>query len=76
MSDGRAGLWPSPARPSTRLREPRANISERGNMTKPAPKSERDKAERLAAALRENLKRRKAQSRETQNQDANQPAKE
>ena len=35
------------------------------------------KAERLAAALRENLKRRKAQSREAQpNQDPTQAAKE
>jgi hypothetical protein len=29
-------------------------------------KTEKDKAERLAAALRENLKRRKAQAREAQ----------
>ena len=36
-----------------------------------------DKAERLAAALRENLKRRKAQVREAQaNKDPSQPAKE
>ena len=36
-----------------------------------------DKGERLAAALRENLKRRKAQSRETQpKKDPTQPAKE
>jgi hypothetical protein len=40
--------------------------------------AEKDKkAERLAAALRENLKRRKAQSREVQpNKDPIQPAKE
>ena len=40
-------------------------------------KGEKDKAERLAAALRENLKRRKAQSREAQaKKDPIQPAKE
>jgi hypothetical protein len=39
-------------------------------------KGEKDKAERLAAALRENLKRRKAQSREVQKKDPTQPAKE
>ena len=36
-----------------------------------------EKAERLAAALRENLRKRKAQSREAQpNKDPTQPAKE
>ena len=38
-----------------------------------------DKAERLAAALRENLRRRKAQAREAEdqaNKDPNQPASE
>jgi hypothetical protein len=35
-----------------------------------------EKAERLAAALRENLKRRKAQSREAQKSEPTQPAKE
>jgi hypothetical protein len=40
-------------------------------------KAEQDKADRLAAALRENLKRRKAQSREVQvKSDPTQPAKE
>ena len=40
-------------------------------------RSDEDKAERLAAALRENLKRRKAQSREAQaKKDPTQPAKE
>ena len=40
-------------------------------------KGNQDKAERLAAALRENLKRRKAQSREAQpKKDPTQPAKE
>jgi hypothetical protein len=40
-------------------------------------KSKDDKAERLAAALRENLKRRKAQSREAQpKNDPTQAAKE
>ena len=40
-------------------------------------KSKDDKAERLAAALRENLKRRKAQSREVQpKKDPTQAAKE
>ena len=42
-------------------------------MTKENP----DKAERLAAALRENLKRRKAQARDAQpNKEATQAAKE
>jgi len=45
-------------------------------------KADQDKAERLAAALRENLKRRKAQRRETtpreaqEKMDPTQPAKE
>ena len=34
------------------------------------------KAERLAAALRENLRRRKSQAREVQNKEPSQPAKE
>ena len=59
MSEGRAGLWPRAAQPSTRLRGELGNIS-RWGMTK----GKDDKAERLAAALRENLRRRKAQARE------------
>jgi hypothetical protein len=40
-------------------------------------KADKEKAERLAAALRENLKRRKAQSRESQpKRDPTQAAKE
>ena len=40
-------------------------------------KADNDKAERLAAALRENLKRRKAQAREAQpKKDPTQPANE
>ena len=40
-------------------------------------KQDRDRAERLAAALRENLRKRKAQARETQpNKEPNQPASE
>jgi hypothetical protein len=40
-------------------------------------KTEKDKEERLAAALRENLRRRKAQARETQpKKDPTQPASE
>jgi hypothetical protein len=40
-------------------------------------KGDKDKQERLAAALRENLKRRKAQSRDAQpNKDPSQAAKE
>ena len=39
-------------------------------------KAEKDKAERLATALRENLKRRKAQAREVQKSEPTQPAKE
>ncbi len=40
-------------------------------------KNDKDKAERLAAALRENLRKRKAQARETQpKKDPNQPASE
>lgn len=78
MSEGRAGLWLSPARPSTRLRSPPTNISAHGDMTT----GDKDKAERLAAALRENLRRRKAQAREAapresqEKKDPNQPAKE
>ena len=40
-------------------------------------KGDKDKAERLAAALRENLKRRKVQSRDSQpKKEPTQPAKE
>ena len=40
-------------------------------------KADKDKGERLAAALRENLRRRKAQAREAQpNKEPAQPAKE
>jgi hypothetical protein len=40
-------------------------------------KDDKDKAERLAAALRENLRRRKAQSRDSQpKSEPTQPAKE
>ena len=40
-------------------------------------KADQDKAERLAAALRENLRKRKAQAREAQpNKDPSQAAKE
>ena len=35
-----------------------------------------DKAERLAAALRENLRKRKAQARDAQKKEPTQPAKE
>ena len=73
MSEGRAGLWLLPAFPSTRLRRAPHNISRCCEM----PKQDKDKAERLAAALRENLKRRKAQSREAQpKKDTTQPASE
>ncbi len=41
-------------------------------MTKPDPKRD----ERLAAALRDNLRRRKAQARSDQNKDETQPASE
>jgi hypothetical protein len=72
MSEGRAGLWLTPSQPSTRLPDGNANISASG-MTK----GEKDKAERLAAALRENLRRRKAQAREAQpKKDPTQAAKE
>ena len=58
--------------PSTRLRTRRANISPLG-MTK----ADKDKAERLAAALRENLRRRKSQAREQdQKKDPTQAASE
>jgi hypothetical protein len=41
------------------------------------PKPDKDKQERLAAALRENLRRRKAQARDAQpKKDPNQPASE
>jgi hypothetical protein len=40
-------------------------------------KGNQDKSERLAAALRENLRRRKTQARDTQpNKEPTQPAKE
>jgi len=56
--------------PSTRLLGRPANISA-SYMAKD------EKAERLAAALRENLKRRKTQAREAQEKkDPTQPAKE
>jgi hypothetical protein len=56
--------------PSTRLRTGRANIS-------PAVMIKSDKEERLAAALRENLRRRKAQARnEDQKKDPTQAASE
>ena len=72
MSEGRAGLWPRVGQPSTRLRGARRNIS-RWEMTK----GKDDKAERLAAALRENLRRRKAQAGEAQpKKDPTQAAKE
>ncbi len=45
---------------------PLPGILAAGAMTKGDAKSLRDKEERLAAALRENLRRRKAQSREAQ----------
>ena len=55
---------------------PAANISADGDDQGDA-KNSGDKAERLAAALRENLKRRKAQSREAQaKKEPTQPAKE
>ena len=69
MSEGRAGLWLVAAFPSTRLRRTPANIS-------PPNMAKDDKAERLAAALRENLRKRKAQAREAQKKDPTQPAKE
>ncbi len=42
------------------------------NMTR----QDKERAERLAAALRENLKRRKTQAREAQKSEPTQPAKE
>ena len=39
-------------------------------------KADKEKAERLAGALRENLRRRKAQARDTQKNEPTQPAKE
>ena len=39
-------------------------------------KADQEKAQRLAAALRENLKRRKAQARDAQKSEPTQPAKE
>ncbi len=72
MSEGRRAYGWSPQR-----RQPAcggtAGILAAGAMTK----VDKDKEERLAAALRENLKRRKAQSREAQaKSEPNQPAKE
>ena len=71
MSEGRRAYGRALRRPSTRL--PQARI------LAPAMTKEEfgDKAERLAAALRENLRRRKAQAREAQpKKDPTQPAKE
>ena len=59
-----AGLWPSLGEPSTHAYERRA-------MGK-----DEDKAKRLAEALRENLRKRKAQSREAQKKDPTQAASE
>jgi hypothetical protein len=39
-------------------------------------KADQDKADRLAAALRENLRKRKAQARAAQKKEPAQPAKE
>jgi hypothetical protein len=70
MSEGRAGLWLSASAPSTRLHWATGNIS-------PLLMAKDNKAERLAAALRANLKRRKAQSREVQEKkEPSQPARE
>jgi len=59
MSERRAGLWLTPAAPSRRLAWRHAKFSGEGMAKTPT------KEERLAAALRDNLRRRKAQSRET-----------
>ena len=72
MSEGRRayGRPPCTRQPACRAG---AGILARAAMAK----GKDDKAERLAAALRENLKRRKAQSRETQpKKDPTQAAKE
>jgi len=62
MSEGRRAYGRGPAN-----RQPACGAGEgilaAGVMTKANAKSSRDKEERLAAALRENLKRRKAQAR-------------
>ena len=58
-----AGLWPSLGEPSTRPYWQ--------SMAK-----DDDKAKRLAEALRENLRKRKAQSREAQKKDPTQAASE
>ena len=72
MSDGRAGLWLTPAMPSRRLRAGRGDTS-----AVRMGKSDDQKAERLAAALRDNLRRRKAQAREEpQKKDPTQAASE
>jgi len=70
MSEGRRayGRGPTNRQPACAARK---RILARSAMTK----GKDDKAERLAAALRENLKRRKAQSRELSPREA-QPKKE
>ena len=59
MSDGRAAYGRSLARLSTRLAAP-AVPARAGAMTK----ADQQREQRLAAALRDNLKRRKAQARD------------
>jgi len=76
MSEGRRAYGRGPAN-----RQPAcgagSGILAADAMTKADAKSSRDKAERLAAALRENLKRRKAQAREAQpKKDPTLPASE
>jgi hypothetical protein len=72
MSEGRRAYGRPPAK-----RQPACRTTVRILAAVAMTKADKDKQERLAAALRENLKRRKAQAREAQpNKDPTQAAKE
>ena len=66
MSDWTGAYGRSAARLSTRLAFAPARVNASVMPTAERQREERQRAERLAAALRDNLKRRKAQSREAE----------
>jgi hypothetical protein len=72
MSEGRRAYGRGPGN-----RQPACTTARRILAALDMSKADQDKAERLAAALRENLRKRKAQAREAQpKKDPTQPAKE
>jgi hypothetical protein len=72
MSEGRRAYGRGPAN-----RQPACTRASRILAARHMSKTDQDKAERLAAALRENLRKRKAQAREAQpKRDPTHPAKE